>query len=209
MTIHRRNTWKLPSLAAGTALLALAGAGPAHAAATKYKVVPNKSKVTVTAGTGGLVRHDRNLGTGSVSGSVTFNGNKPTAVQVTAKAGTLKSVDSNVSAGDKAKIESATRDKILEAGTYPNISFTSTRINLRPGGGGNYSGTVIGKLNLHGVSRLVTVPVTGKLSGNTLRGSGTLNVDQTDYGITLLSLLGGALTVKDPVRIRFDIVAQK
>jgi len=45
------------------------------------------------------------------------------------------------------------------------------------------------------------------LAPDRLRASGELTLRQTDYGIELVSVAGGALKVKDEVKVSFDLIA--
>ncbi len=65
--------------------------------------------------------------------------------------------------------------------------------------------TVRGDVTLHGQTRPVAVDVTGK--DGRYRGSATLK--QRDFGITPIRLGGGTVSVKDEVRVEFEIVPAK
>ncbi|MDQ3813853.1 MAG: YceI family protein [Armatimonadota bacterium] len=206
--------WTALTVISGIALAALASgnntalAGPAGGA--RFKVDSSQSKMSIRSSTSGIVAHPRGLATKAISGMVTFGKNmQPSSVEITVKANSLKSTDMHESASDRQRIDSATRDKILEASTYPNIVFKSTKIVPAKPVKGPFSVAVHGKLTLHGVTRPVVVNTIGALSGNMLRARGTLNINQSDYNITLLSILGGVIRVNDPVKITFDIVAKK
>jgi hypothetical protein len=66
-----------------------------------------------------------------------------------------------------------------------------------------------GTLSLHG--RTGRLPVTAQVSlmGEMLRASGEFSILQSDYGIPLVSVAGGALKLKDELKFAFDIVARK
>lgn len=59
----------------------------------------------------------------------------------------------------------------------------------------------------HGVERTVRVPVHVEASGGSLVATGRVALKQTDFGVTPLSVLGGAITVKDEMTVRFAIRA--
>jgi polyisoprenoid-binding protein YceI len=88
---------------------------------------------------------------------------------------------------------------VLDAGRYPTISFRSTATD--PTSGGQLK--VSGKLTLHGQTHPVSLRV-AKLSASHFTGSTTLK--QTDFGITPIRIAGGAVRVKDEVKITFDVV---
>jgi polyisoprenoid-binding protein YceI len=89
-------------------------------------------------------------------------------------------------------------DKVLDAERFPEITFTSQRIT--PGANGRYM--VEGQLNLHGVSRELTVPVSA-ISG---RYVGTVTLKQTEFGITPVKVFWGTVKAKDQVQITFEVV---
>jgi len=59
------------------------------------------------------------------------------------------------------------------------------------------------------VTRPLTVPARVTVNGDSLRAAGDFSILQSDYEIQLVSVAGGALKVKDEVRLSFDIVARK
>jgi hypothetical protein len=62
---------------------------------------------------------------------------------------------------------------------------------------------VRGNLNLHGKNQAVVVLVA--LEGGHYRGSASFK--QSSFGIDPIRIAGGAVKVKDEVKIEFDIVA--
>lgn len=197
-------------IACGFSLLAATTDVALAAPAIRYKVVPGKSKFLVRSTTAGLVSHNRTVGAQNFSGEVLFkSGLQPASLQMTVKAASFKSQDKDLSAGDRQKIEQAVRGPILQASKYPNIVFKSTRIRGSKNAQGKYQARILGQLTMHGTTRPVAFGVQGTLRGNSLRASGEISVNQSDYGITLLSLMGGAISVNDDVRLSFDIVATR
>ncbi|UCH52986.1 MAG: YceI family protein [Pseudomonadota bacterium] len=64
-------------------------------------------------------------------------------------------------------------------------------------------------IELHGRIHRQEVPVTIDTGGDELRAQGHFALLQTDFGITPLSILGGALQVQDRVEIAFDLIARR
>ena len=71
------------------------------------------------------------------------------------------------------------------------------------------AGDVDASITLNGVTRRSRIPVEILRRGDEFRASGALALDQTDFGITPLSLLGGAIRVQNRVEIRFSIDARR
>ncbi|MCK7501930.1 MAG: YceI family protein [Comamonadaceae bacterium] len=65
------------------------------------------------------------------------------------------------------------------------------------------------RIKLRGVERDITVPVAIDHRDGQLAVTAVFEIKQTDFGITPLSVLGGALQVADTVRVRMRVVAQR
>lgn len=63
-------------------------------------------------------------------------------------------------------------------------------------------------ITLHGVTRSFSVPARVQTQPGGLRVSGMLAFDQSSFGITPFSILGGAIQVQDRVELRFDVQAR-
>ena len=121
------------------------------------------------------------------------------AMELTVKSAGLSVMDQGLSADKRAEV--ATRmhgPDVLDSATYPTIHFVSERIT--PEGPSQWR--VAGALTLHGVSR----PVGGLVTLKDGHYRGTVAVRQSDFGIRPISIAGGAVKVKDELRIAFDIV---
>jgi len=64
-------------------------------------------------------------------------------------------------------------------------------------------------IELNGTTRVVPVAMQADTTADAVRVSGSFAIDQTAFGITPLSLAGGAVQVADRVDIRFAIVARR
>lgn len=62
---------------------------------------------------------------------------------------------------------------------------------------------------LHGVSRVVRVPIELAIDADRLHVSGDLTLRQTDFGIVPLSILGGAVQVQDELALHFTLYAHR
>ena len=210
--LQRQSNW----MAKG-ALIAVIGAGglqQSAQAATTYKVVPAQSKFTVYSKTLSPVaklRHTRVQHTSGYSGNVVFSApNKPQSVTMSVKSDSLKTVvKDDLNTGTAKRVDDVTKRDILESSKYPNITFKSTAVGVKVGAGGTYTGTLKGNLSLHGVTRPVSVPISGKITPTQVTTKGAFTIKQSDYGITLISIMGGMLSAADPVTIDFNLVAKK
>ena len=110
---------------------------------------------------------------------------------------------------DQQKVEVQVRGpEVLDAKTYPTLSFASKRFTVKSRSPQRLEGTLVGTLTLRGQSREVSLPLSAELRENELRARGTARFKQSDFGIRPLHKALGAIQVKDEVELRFDVVAR-
>ena len=95
-------------------------------------------------------------------------------------------------------------EKVLEAERFP---FALIRVSGADARQGDVALSVA--ITLHGNTRTLRVPARIDADAGGLNVSGRLSFDQTDFGITPYSLLGGAIGVKNGVELRFRIRARR
>ena len=130
------------------------------------------------------------------------------SLRISIPAGSLEVAD-DISQKDRAEIESRMRQDVLETSAYPEIVFESSQVTSNALSENLYAVQVTGNLTLHGVTRAETITAKVTLIGDTLRASGEFSIQQTNYGIKLVSVAAGTLKVKDEVKIAFDFSARK
>jgi polyisoprenoid-binding protein YceI len=122
-----------------------------------------------------------------------------TAVSFVVQAAQLTVLDPSSSASNRAQVQARmVGPDVLDPAHFATIEFKSTSIS----GSAQAGWDVNGELTLHGQTKPVKVHVT-QTAGH-YKGSTTLN--QTDYGITPVTIVGGTVKIKNGVRIEFDIV---
>jgi polyisoprenoid-binding protein YceI len=94
-------------------------------------------------------------------------------------------------------------EKVLEAEKFP---FALVRVNGVNAGQGDVTLGVA--ITLHGSTRTLQAPARIDADAGEMSVTGRLSFDQTDFGITPYSLLGGAIAVTNRVDLRFRIVAR-
>lgn len=94
--------------------------------------------------------------------------------------------------------------EVLDAKRFPVVSIRSVKL-LGPDWG--LDATV--RITLHGTARDITVPIAVERDGESLTVTGAFDIQQSDFGITPFSVGGGALRVRNSVRVRFHFVASK
>jgi polyisoprenoid-binding protein YceI len=100
-------------------------------------------------------------------------------------------------------------EKVLDVAKFPEIIFSSSSVSAAKKTPAGWELTLSGKLKLHGVEKPVAFPLQLHFEANELRGDGGLSILQSDYGIIPVKVGGGAVKVKDKIKITFNIQARK
>lgn len=90
--------------------------------------------------------------------------------------------------------------RVLEAERFPLVQLRAER-------GATASDALTLTITLHGVTRTQLVPVTLERTPAALTASGQLKLLQSEFGITPMSVMGGAMRVEDQMELGFKIVA--
>ncbi|HJZ96009.1 MAG TPA: YceI family protein [Candidatus Solibacter sp.] len=170
----------------------LAAHGQPHAIDTE------RSTVTVRVYKAGVLSafgHDHAIAAPIASGSVDVSARQ---VELRVNANLLRVGDAKVSDKDRAEIQSTMHGaEVLDAARYPEIVFRST--DAEPAGDGAWR--LHGSLTLHGETRPVVVEVRERDG----RYVGASRFRQTEFSIKPVKVAGGAVRVKDEIRVEFDI----
>jgi polyisoprenoid-binding protein YceI len=73
---------------------------------------------------------------------------------------------------------------------------------------GVYDLQVTGDLDLHGVSRSLTLPLRVEVAAGTLTATGKTTLRQSDFGMKPVSAGGGTVKVKNEIAVDLRIVAR-
>ena len=173
----------------------------ARNASAQTAIDPQKSSITVRvfkAGVFSAFGHEHEISAPTQQGSFTEN---PASVEITVDARRMRVMDKGISEKDRADIQQTMLGpKVLDSEKFPTIRFRSTRVELL--GEGKWS--LLGDLTIHGETR----PVKVRVEGANGRYHGTAELKQKDFGITPVTVGGGAVKVKNELRIEFDIVSK-
>lgn len=178
-----------------------------------YVLDKGVSRFTVRAFASGMLSalgHNPTLAIRDFSGEADFDPANlgPASLHLEIRASSLEVTD-DISSKDRREIESTMNEKVLESAKYPTIAFDAKGVAATMPSEGRYQVNLNGTLSLHGAQGSVPVAAQFSLTGNMLRASGEFSLLQSDYGIPLVSVAGGALKVKDELKFKFDIVARK
>jgi polyisoprenoid-binding protein YceI len=184
-----------------------------EAAASLYVIDGRASRFTVRAFAAGLLSamgHNPTIAIREFTGGMTFDPAKLAAgaFQLAIKASSL-AVQDDVSPKDRREMERLMNDEVLESAKFPEIRYESAAISVNRISDMLHAANLDGELTLHGVTRRQPITARVTLLGSMLRASGEFALSQTDYGIKLVSVAGGALKLKDELKFSFEIVARR
>lgn len=160
-----------------------------------------QSKITVYAYKTGLfsfAAHDHVIDVPIARGTLD---EQAKTIEFAVKTSSLQVLDPNESEKNRKEIRATMLGpKLLEADRFPEITFRSTSVKQTDAN----TAAVEGVLTVHGVSRPVALTVTrdGKFY------VGSAKMKQTDYGLTPVTVAGGAVKVKDEIKVEFRVTAE-
>jgi len=109
---------------------------------------------------------------------------------------------------DVPKVQAAmVGPECLDAERFRTIRFVSNRVQVTANAGASVDVVVSGVLNIHGVSREVSIPVRLVLTEDTIRATGGTRLQQTAFGIQPISV-GGVVKVKDELELDWHLQAR-
>jgi len=205
------------SLILSVLLLMIAAPGT-FGAETKvnHSIDSSKSKIEIQVAKDGFFKafgHDHLVSTTHFSGSVRLAESKmeESSVTFTAEANSLRVIDPGESEKDRSEVQATMLgEQVLDVARYPQIQFSSSTIKVVSASKNTFDLQVSGTLTLHGTKKPVTLPVRVQISDD---GSLTCDTEiyllQSDFGITPYKAAGGAVKVKDKLKLTFHIVATK
>jgi polyisoprenoid-binding protein YceI len=178
-----------------------------------YVIDVGVSRFTVRAFAGGMfaaLGHNPTFAVREFTGEARFDSStlEQAYLRINVKAGSLE-IQDDISDKDRREIERTMNQEVLQIEKYPDIDFESSSVSASKAGEGRYWVNMIGNLSLRGITRSQPVAAQVAVNGNSLRANGEFSLQQTSYGIKLVSVAGGTLKLKDEVKVSFDIVARK
>jgi polyisoprenoid-binding protein YceI len=120
-------------------------------------------------------------------------------------------VDLRTLKSDEARRDNFLYSNTLETETYPLATFTLTSVEGFTGPlveGKEMSLTLIGELNLHGVTKMVSWSAKVTLNGDEITGAADTSFDMPDFNIQPPKV-GPVLSLDEHVKLHVDIVAKK
>lgn len=184
-------------------------------AVVRYIADAGQSKFTVQAFSSGVLAagfgHDPTIGIRDFTGEIMFTPGSfaNASARLTIDVHSLAPLD-DLKDKERQDMERLMHDTVLETAQYPEIVFQSTDIAVTRITAGRYKARVIGQLTLHGVTRgSIWIQAQAKVEGDSLRATGDFMLNQTDYNIKRVSIMGGALRLKNELKFTFNILAHQ
>jgi polyisoprenoid-binding protein YceI len=180
------------------AIVAAFPGGRSEAQTEQAQPRPQRSVITIHVGKAGLFSgfgHNHTISAPIAHFSID---SKSKTAAITVLSADMKVMDSDISDKDRTEIQATMLGpKVLDAQKFPEIKFSSSRIEETASNHFRVSGT----LQLHGVAKQLVFPVTGTPQ----HYNGRTKLKQTEFGIQPVSVAGGAVKVKDEIEIEFDV----
>lgn len=202
-----------PIAALGYILLLTGSANTAAQQKVTHSIAPEDSKIEVHVYKEGIFKafgHDHLIAAKGVSGQVLFDPQKieNSTVRLRVDANSLLVLDPGESQEGRQGVQSTMNsDKVLDVTRFREIVFTSTGLSSAKKTAAGWEVTLSGMLKLHGVEKPVSFPLHVHAEGSQLKAEGEVVLLQSEYGITPIRVGGGAVKVKDKVKISFAIQA--
>lgn len=189
-------SWYMQAAAGGTAV---------------YAIDPARSLIAVTVRSGGpfaRLGHDHVVASRNLTGfaapghgraDFSFRLDQMTVDEpaLRAQAGLAGTLDQDAIAGTRANM----LGRVLEADRYPLVTLRARRLGA--------GGVLRLDITLHGLTRSIDVPARVDVTPEAVAASGSFVLRQSAFGITPMSVLGGAMVVEDAIGLDFDIHASR
>jgi len=193
--------------------LAVEVTGRPEDATVRYVIDTSASVFTARAFATGLLAsfgHNPTIAIPGIEGEVSWNSETvdQSSLRLLIHADSL-TVRDDMSDKDRREINRKMHEEVLESDSYSNIVFASSHGSASKTGEGQYWVAVNGELTLHGVTHALTVPARVSLNGDTLKAVGEFSLRLSDYEIRPVSAVGGAVKLKDEIKLSFVISARK
>ena len=183
---------------------------------TTYSIDSAKSKIEIQVAKDGFFKafgHDHLVSATKFSGGVRLVAAKmeESSVSFAADADSLRVIDPGESEKDRIEVQATMLgEQVLDVARYPQIQFSSSAVKLVSSSKNTFDLQVSGPLTLHGTQKPVTLPVHLQISDDgSLICDTEISLLQSDFGITPYKAAGGAVKVKDKLKLTFHIVATK
>jgi polyisoprenoid-binding protein YceI len=176
----------------------------------RYRLDPGQSRFQVQAFATGMLSmlgHSPTFAVRDFSGVVGLDGPevRSLAVDLSVRADSLDLLD-QVKPADREEIDRRMRGEVLESARFPEIAFHLAEFTSEPTGHGHFRLFLGGRLALHGVTNPLGSDAELLLFPDSLLLRGACPLRMSAYRIRPVTALGGAIKLKDELRVSFDLV---
>jgi polyisoprenoid-binding protein YceI len=184
-----------------------------EAATVRYIIETKGSTLTARAFAAGLLSalgHSPTIAAPDLEGEILVNPEamEQSSLRMLVRAPSLTVTD-DVGEKDREEINRRMHEEVLESDSFPDVVYECSRLSASKTGEGQYGLALNGELTLHGVKRAQPVSARLSVDGNALRAMGDFVLRQSDYEIRPVSALGGAVKLKDELKLIFNISARR
>ncbi len=177
----------------------------------RYRIDPGHSSITLQAFAGGLLSfaaHNPTFAARDFEGELRWhpNADRDARLDITVRANSLDLVG-NVRPADREDIMSRMQRDVLEVDLHPEIRFHSEDISSTPVGQDQFRVAIAGLMSLHGVTNRETIDQELVQYSDGVRLIGSFPLRLSAYQIRPVTALGGAIHLKDLLRVTFDLAA--
>jgi polyisoprenoid-binding protein YceI len=157
-----------------------------------------------------VVAHSPKFAVRNMAGDIEFvpGDMQNASIQLTIHVGSLEIMD-EVTSADRREIERVMFDEVLEKGIFPRIEYKSTRVSASKSGENTYRINTVGDLTLHGITRGMGLDAQVVIGEETLRAQGSFSLLQSDFGLKIASVAGGALKLKDELKCAYFLMGRR
>jgi polyisoprenoid-binding protein YceI len=170
------------------------GTAPAPGA-TASKVIKERSKIEFV---GAKVTRDHTGKFNDFDGSIEYAGGKPSRIHFDIDLNSIETDDEKLTGHLKTP-------DFFDVARYPKATFVSTSLTEAPAGTqGGATHILEGNLDMHGVTKEVTIPVKAEQSAEGVRATSEFTINRHDWGISYKGMADDL--IRDNVLIRLDLV---
>ncbi len=148
----------------------------------------------------------------AVTMTFTLNDGAPAALADAIKASAVKGMEVRIPvAGLKSGESGLDKNlrKTMMDDKYPDVVYKLSKYELGKPEGGVVAAKTSGELTIAGQTRTVPIDVEFRLGPDGAAVKGEYTLKMSDYGIKPPTLMLGAIKVRDPVTIRFDLLLKE
>jgi polyisoprenoid-binding protein YceI len=176
---------------------------------TRYKLDSSRSHFTVQAFATGMLSlfaHSPLFTVRDFTGTIGFDNDAIQGMQleIIVNANSLE-LQENFSAVERAEIENRMRQEVLETASYPQMTLQASVVSAERVSPGRHRLRIGGSLSLHGVTQPFQVDAELLVYDDGVRLSGAFPLRLSDYRIKPVTALGGAIKLKDELKLAFDL----